>query len=78
MLLECFVQCWGDIWKFWVFVSDITFVIFRFLIFKSHLGYLVRPNIESSLDTNIKLGLVLVLRFRCYFRREIGLGFRVV
>jgi hypothetical protein len=51
--------------EIWVFVSDITFVIFRFLIFKSHLGYLVRPNIESSLDTNIKLGLVLVLGFRC-------------
>ncbi len=36
-------------------------VIFRFVIFKSHLGYLVGPNIESTSDTNIKLGLVLVL-----------------
>jgi len=63
MLLEGFVQCWVGIQKILIFASDITFVIFRVLIFKSHLGYLVGPNIESSSDTNIKLGLVLILGF---------------
>jgi hypothetical protein len=65
MLPEGFVQCWVNVQKIRIFASDITFVIFRFLIFNSHLGYLVGPNMESSLDTNIKLGLVLVLGFRC-------------
>ncbi len=38
--LKGFVECWVDIWKIQILASDITFVIYRFLISRAILDIL--------------------------------------